>query len=248
MCADLRIVVNMRLMVRVVLTTGTTNPRSRRRRLRLGRPRRLHVWFGFCLLSFLAIFHRARGKIGHWKTLNIPWSLRPLLCHISSKTMLLFGLASISQVGFPPTAHAGIWMSFDVGSGKNTRQLLSRITSFFVEAPRCWDLKQKNWISWMSGRERWLFAKIQKFIFPEFYWVLIFWRREMAASFRQTALSAMTGDGWMLIWIILKVESDTFWLLWFSKILTEYQQTKKGVTFSFTFKLCHGGHQRLDYL
>ena len=62
----------------------------------------------------------------------------------------------------------------------------------------------------------------------------------MAASFRQTALSAMTGDGWMLIWIILKVESDTFWLLWFSKILTE-MPTKMGITFSFTFKLCHGG-------
>ena len=72
------------------------------------------------------------------------------------------------------------------------------------------------------------------------YWVLLFWRREMAASFRQTALSAMTGDGWMLIWIILKVESDTFWLLWFSKILTE-MPTKMGITFSFTFKLCHGG-------
>ena len=151
--ADLRIVVNMRLMVWVVLSTGSTNPRSRRRRLRLGRPRRLHGWFGFCLLSFLAIFHRARGKIGHWKTLNDPWFWRLFLCHISSsKTMLLFGLASISQVDFPPTVHTGIWMSFDVSSGKNTRQSRSRITSFFVEAPRWWDLKQKKWISWMSGR------------------------------------------------------------------------------------------------
>ena len=134
-----------------------------------------------------------------------------------------------------PTAHADIWMSFEKIQGSR-----SWITSFFVEAPRCRDLKQKNWISRKSGRERWLFAKIQEFIFPEFYWVLLYWRREMAASFRQTALSAMTGDGWMLIWIILKVESDTFWLLWFSKILTE-MPTKMGITFSFTFKLCHGG-------
>ena len=67
MCANLRIVVNMRIMVWVVLSTGTTNPRSRRRRLRLGRPRRLHGLGVVCPFCFTFTGLEKKLFIGrHW--------------------------------------------------------------------------------------------------------------------------------------------------------------------------------------
>ena len=44
--SHLRIVIDVRLVVRVVLSTGSTNPGSGRRRLRFGRTGRLHVFWG----------------------------------------------------------------------------------------------------------------------------------------------------------------------------------------------------------
>ena len=234
--ADLRIVVNMRLMVWVVLTTGTTNPRSRRRRLRLGRPRRLHGLGAVCPFCFTFTELEKKMSVGrHWIShglcgcflvtyqtrqsycLDWPlfhkWVSHPLPM-LASKWALMWALEKYKVVAF--SDHFILRRSPSL-LGSETEKL-NQLNVWKIAMAICQD--SKVYIS-------------------RIYWVLLFWRREMAASFRQTALSAMTGDGWMLIWIILKVESDTFWLLWFSKILTE-MPTKMGITFSFTFKLCHG--------
>ena len=147
--------------------------------------------------------------------------------------------------GFP--THCPCWHMNELWCGQGKNYKVVAFSDHFIFRPSLVGSETEKLNQLNVWKIAMAICQDSKVYISRIYWVLLFWRREMAASFRQTALSAMTGDGWMLIWIILKVESDTFWLLWFSKILTE-MPTKMGITFSFTFKLCHGAPQRPDYL